>query len=50
VKAAYKAAIGLGWVTPTEFWRLHPDDFFWLWETKQPRKTDKFSDLYELLG
>jgi len=51
VRAAYLSAIGAGWVSPSEFWRLHPQEFWWLYEAKMPpNQNEKYQELYELLG
>lgn len=35
-------------MSPAEFWRLHPIEFFWLWEAKQPGERDEWDELYEM--
>lgn len=52
MKAAYLGAIGAGWCSPTEFWRMHPDEFWWLYEARMPEReaADEWADLYEALG
>lgn len=43
-------AVGQGWVTPSDFWRLHPDEFWWLYEAKMPPdEAEKWAELYALL-
>jgi hypothetical protein len=32
----YAGLVGNGWVTPGEFWRMHPSEFWWLIEAKRP--------------
>lgn len=37
-------------VQPSEFWRMHPVEFWWLVEAKCPQAADdKWSSLYEML-
>lgn len=44
-------AVGQGWCSPADFWRLHPDEFWWLYEAKMPApEPDKWEGLYEALG
>ena len=30
--------MGAGWVSPAEFWSLHPTEFWWLLEAKRPAR------------
>lgn len=34
-------AVGAGWLSPSEFWDMHPKEFWWLVEAKNPKA---FSD------
>lgn len=44
-------AVGAGWVSPSEFWRLHPEEFWWLYESKMPPPPeDRWARLYAQLG
>jgi hypothetical protein len=34
----YKSVVGNGWVTPRDFWHMHPQEVFWLIDAKKPVK------------
>lgn len=44
--------IRAGWVSPSEFWKMTPDEIWWLYEAKtktgnEPTRTD-WAELYKL--
>ncbi len=54
VKEAYLLTVGTWGIAPTEFWRMHPDEWWWLYESKiKPGEAitmaDKWQSLYEKL-
>lgn len=55
VAETYKIVIGQGWLPPSEFWRLHPTELWWLIDAKRPRKMygsmteDTVRELYDEL-
>lgn len=51
VRQAFECAVLNKWVSPAEFWNLHPDDFWWIYEAHNPQTQDDFwDDLYNMLG
>jgi len=40
--------VGQGWVGPSEFWRMHPQEVWWLVEAKMPRQSGLGSDLEDV--
>jgi len=48
--------VGAGWVSPSDFWKMHPDELWWLYQSKMPtlKKPDQLTEseydaLYELM-
>lgn len=37
--------VGSGWVTPSEFWRMHPTEIWWLVDAKRPRSPGHVSGI-----
>jgi len=49
-RSAYKAVVGQGWVSPSEFWSMAPGEFWWLCDAKNPPKDrDEYGQMLKLL-
>ena len=45
--------MGQGWVTPEQFWKMHPQEVWWLIDAKRPPKRYGHlveSEMNDLLG
>ena len=45
----YAVAVGNGWVSPSEFWRMAPGEVWWLFEAKRPKDTAGKAELLKML-
>lgn len=51
------AFVGCGWITPSDFWRMHPDEIWWLYKAKTEKTKSEslelteseYDDLYNLM-
>lgn len=54
MRGFYTLLVGAGWVTPGEFWKLHPFEAYWLLEAKtkgtpERQKQEVNARLYDML-
>jgi hypothetical protein len=45
----YGALVGCGWVSPVDFWRLHPFEIWWLIDAKKPPPEKTFGMSQQLI-
>lgn len=50
VQRMHDIAVGLEWVSPIDFWRMSPGQFWWLYRSKMPKPkqdSERFNELVE---